>query len=120
MARKLVFAPWEKGTEDSSILFTNLYHGFIGRTDNPNRARTIEETRTAIKVLDGLDGISVVEDMGQYSTRLLKNEGGSVELTDDGFKLLQTAIDAFVGSLPFAMARAGITLKTFVDDAEKI
>lgn len=120
MARKLTFAPWTKDKDDSSVMFTNLYHGFIGRTDSPNRAHTIEETRNAIKVLDALDSVSTITEMGQYSTRVLQGDGGSIELTEDGHKLLQTAIDAFVGSLPFAMARAGIALKTFVDDAEKV
>lgn len=116
--RTITFAPWTDDAQESLVLFVMLYTAFMGTADNPNRARSLEETRTALKVLEAIDAISETTNSGQPSEfRRLKDEGGVLVLDPTMWALLQRCVDAWVGSVPFAAAKQAMALKTLVDEA---
>lgn len=118
MTHTLKFDPWTQEDQKSLLRFVLLYQAFLGTTDNPNRARSLEETRLAIKILDHLAEISTVVNAGmQNEGRMLKAEGGAVELDDAAFQLIKRSVDSFVAAAPFSLAKSAIDLKDFVDSA---
>lgn len=118
MTTTLTFDPWSEEDQTSLIRFVLLYQAFLGTADNPNRSRNLEETRQAIKILDAFSAISDVVNAGQPNeTRMLKREGGSAEVDEAGHLLLKRAVEAWVGTVPFAMAKTAMDVKDFVDGA---
>jgi hypothetical protein len=114
----LPFTAWTDDAQTPAVEFALLYQAFLGTADNPNRSRSLEETRSAIKVLDAFASISDHVNVGQPNeTRLLNREGGELRLEADAHQLLQRAIDAWVGTVPFAMAKFALDLKQKVDGA---
>lgn len=114
----LPFAAWTEDAQTPAVEFALLYQAFLGTADNPNRARNLEETRAALKVIDAFASISELVNVGQPNeTRLLKQDGGDLRLEADGHQLLQRAVDAWVGLVPFAMAKLALDLKHKVDSA---
>jgi hypothetical protein len=105
---------------EASGLFTNMYLMFLGNQDNPNRAQSIEETRTAIKLLDSMDAISklmLVPDVGQV--RVLADAGGDLILQEAEKALLIKGLDAYLEKAPFINARLGIKIRDLVTSAPK-
>lgn len=120
MKHLLVFKPWSVEDQKPSSDFMNLYWAFVGNADNPNRAKSIEETRAAIRILDAFDAISSrqpIPDKPGQEVRILNTEGGSMNLNGDEYRLLQRCVEEFVGQAPLAMARGAMDLKGFVDNA---
>lgn len=114
---KLTFEPWTDDMPESATRFSTLYQIFIGAANNPNRASSLEDTHSALKVLDAFDMVSeTVTDNGEEGRRL-KAEGGDMMLTEAAHKLIQRTVDAWLGTVPFAAARVAMKLKTFVDSA---
>jgi hypothetical protein len=116
----LKFDPWSPEDQTSLVRFVLLYQAFLGTADSPNRSRSLEETRQAIKVLDGLADISDLMSAGTDSeSRRLKQGGGTLIIDEVGLNLLKRSVEAYVGTVPFAMARTAMALKEFVDTAVK-
>lgn len=110
------FAPWTDENQDSLVKFVLLYQAFLGTADNPNRSRNLEETRTALGILDAMSAISDVINPGTpKETRILKREGGELKLTDSELKLLQRFVDTYAGQVPFALAKTTLALKDELD-----
>lgn len=121
MTHTLQFGPWTEDAQVPAVQFALLYQAFLGSADNPNRARGLEETRAAIRVLDAMAEISELVNAGQPNeTRLLKPAGGTLTLDLTGYGLLQRSLDAWVGTVPFAMAKIALDLKNFVDQASQL
>lgn len=120
MTYTLKFEPWSDTSGDSLVNFVLLYQAFLGTADNPNRARSLEETRMAIKILDKLAKISDVKNANTTSeTRMLKPGGGELVLEKPEHDLLKRCVDTYVGSVPFGMARSAIEMKDFLDGASE-
>lgn len=118
MTHTLKFDPWSQQDQTSIVRFVMLYQAFLGTADNPNRSRSLEETRTAIMILDALSKVSDVVNAGQMNeSRVLKAEGGEIQIDEAGMKLLQRSVDAYVGQVPFAAAKSALDMKDFVDAA---
>lgn len=116
--RELLFAPWTATNLESNSLFAMIYGAFIGGVDNPNRARSIEETRHAIKVLEAFEAISDVKNEGtDQEARSLKEQGGSVILPQAAHALLSRCVTDWASTAPFAAAKLVMKVKDFVDSA---
>lgn len=114
----LKFDPWTQDNQASLVRFVLLYQAFLGTADNPNRSRNIEETRQAIKILDAFSQISDLVNGGQPNeTRLLKADGGELQIEEAGLGLLKKSVESWVGTVPFAMAKTAMDVKDFVDGA---
>ena len=123
MPHTLVFESWTDANSKPASRFSTLYSSFIGYSDSPNRAKSIEETRIAIEVLEAFDAITeestTVENGVEKAARKLKKDGGSLVLSPSAYRILRTSVDATVAASPFALARAMMEVKVFVDSAEK-
>lgn len=118
MTYTLKFDPWTPKEQTSLVRFVMLYQAFLGTADNPNRSRNIEETRMAISILDAFSKISNLVNAGQMNeTRMLKEEGGELEIDEASMKLLQRSVDAYVAQVPFGAAKSAMDMKDFVDAA---
>lgn len=118
MTYTLKFDPWTQEDQTSLVRFVLLYQAFLGTADNPNRSRNIEETRQAILILDAFSSVSDLVNNGQPNeTRILKPEGGELKIEEAGIGLLKRSVEAWVGTVPFAMAKTAMDVKTFVEDA---
>lgn len=117
MTHTLKFAPWSQEDQKSLLHFVLLYQAFLGTADNPNRARSLEETRQAIKILDAFADISDVVNAGSANEgRILKADGGTLTLDEASLALIRRAVDSFVASVPFSLAKTAIELKDWVDN----
>lgn len=121
MTHTLKFDAWTDDNQSSLVKFVLLYQAFLGTADNPNRARSLEETRHAIKILDGFSEISDVVNAGTMNeSRVLKRDGGEIKVNDAELSLLKRSVETWVGTVPFAMARSAMELKDFVDGAASV
>lgn len=98
--------------------FLMLYSIFVGASNNPNKASSIEETRNAIQVLDAFDAVSHIFEENDQEFRRLKDEGGDMELTDGPYRLLSKFVDQWVTTAPVAVARQAMRIKDRVDMAQ--
>jgi hypothetical protein len=120
MSFALQFGSWTDEAQGPAVQFALLYQAFLGAADNPNRARGLEETRAAISVLDAMAEISDLVNAGHPNeTRLLKPEGGILTVDAVGHGLLQRSVDAWVGTVPFALAKVAMDVKMLVDHASQ-
>lgn len=118
MTHTLKFDPWSDENQASLVTFVLLYQAFLGTADNPNRSRSLEETRQAIHILDAFAAISDVRNAGTPNeTRLLKLEGGALKVSESELQLLKRSVETYASQVPFALAKAAMDLKEFVDSA---
>jgi hypothetical protein len=120
MTYTLKFDPWTEQDQDSLVTFVLLYQAFLGTADNPNRSRSLEETRQSIHILDAISEVSNVVNAGsQNEGRILKKEGGEITLDEQELNLLKRCVDTYVGQVPFSIAKSAMKMKDFVDAAPK-
>lgn len=116
MPKTLTFAPWTEDAPDSLVEFVLFYNAFMGTSDNPNRSRTLEETRQALHLLDSFDRISDLMNPGAPNEqRRLKPKGGDLVMDDAAHALLQRCVDTYAATAPFAMAKIAMRLKDKID-----
>jgi hypothetical protein len=120
MSYRLTFDPWSETDQSSLIKFVLLYQAFLGTADNPNRSRSLEETRQAIKILDLFASVSNVVNPGSPNeNRLLMAGGGSISLTESEYSLIKRCVETYVAQVPFSIARSAMELQDFVESAVK-
>ena len=118
MQFQIAFAPYTPADTSSATLFSLVYGGFIGMVNNPNRAANIEDTRSAVQVLDAIEAVTDLSNANTAEeTRSLKPAGGVLILSERALALLKKTTDAFVATAPYAIARLALQCKDMVDGA---